>query len=246
MRSRWFRAGRLATVLAVLALGIAGCSGKKKDEVELIRQSGVLRVALVDTGSGFTSVKGNEPVGVEPELASYVGEMLGVSTEFLVCGRQEALEKVAAGEADIGMGCISREGDFSDKYRLSDVYGKGFCYVVTIKGDFVGTIGGLNERTVGVEQNLNEVTKSLLYAAEGISLADYSDSGQAAEDLKEGRIQGYVCYEKQARALLEDEDLQVQNLMNLEQEEYVIVAPAGSDKLVSGINTLIRQFLEER
>ena len=64
--------------------------------------------------------------------------------------------------------------------------------------------------------------------------------------MKEGRIQGYVCYEKQARALLEDEDLQVQNLMNLEQEEYVIVAPAGSDKLVSGINTLIRQFLEER
>lgn len=246
MRSRWFRAGRLAAALAVLALGIVGCSGKKKDEVDRIQQAGVLRVALVDTDSGFTSMEGEKPVGVEPELASYVGEMLGVSTEFLVCGRQEALEKVAAGEADIGMGCISREGDFSDQYRLSDVYGKGFCYVVTRKGDFVGTIGGLRERSVGVERNLNEFTKNLLYSAEGISLTDYSDPKQAGEDLKEERIQGYVCYEKQARILLEDEDLQVQNLMNLEQEEYVIVVPAGSDKLVSGINTLIRQFLENR
>ena len=42
------------------------------------------------------------------------------------------------------------------------------------------------------------------------------------------------------------EELQVQNLMNLEPEEYVIVAPNGSKELVDGMNVLIRQFLEDR
>ena len=44
---------------------------------------------------------------------------------------------------------------------------------------------------------------------------------------------------------MEDETLQVQNLSNLEPEEFVIVAGKSDTVLIGGINTLIRQFLEK-
>ena len=62
--------------------------------------------------------------------------------------------------------------------------------------------------------------------------------------MKEGVIRAYICYEDQARILLEDEALQVQNITNLDPEEFVIVAGRSDTTLINGINTLIQQFLE--
>ena len=62
--------------------------------------------------------------------------------------------------------------------------------------------------------------------------------------MKEGVIRAYICYEEQAKALLADEALQVQDLTDLEPEAYVVVADKASQTLISGIDVLIRQFLE--
>ena len=43
---------------------------------------------------------------------------------------------------------------------------------------------------------------------------------------------------------MEDEALQVQNITNLDPEEFVIVAGRSDTTLINGINTLIQQFLE--
>ena len=58
-------------------------------------------------------------------------------------------------------------------------------------------------------------------------------------------IRAYICYENQAKLLLEDEELQVQNMTNLEPEEFVVVAAKSDVTLIRGINTLIQQFLEK-
>ncbi len=237
---------RLAIGVAVVMAVLAGCSGGKKDVVEAIRQAGILRVALVDSDNGFTALEGETPKGVEPELVNFIGQNLGVSVRFQVCEKEAALAAVENGEADIALGCISQSGALSERFLLTGVYGKGYCYVVTKKGDFVGTVGSLKNRAVGVDRNLDEVTKGALYSAEGISLMDMADVRKAEDELKGDIIQAYVCYEKQAKKLLAKEELQVQNLMNLEPEEYVIVAPNGSKELVDGMNVLIRQFLEDR
>lgn len=237
---------RLAFSAAVAMAVLAGCSGGKKDTVEAIRQAGVFRAALVDSDNGFTALEGETPVGIEPELVKFIGQNLGVSVQFQVCEKEEALAAVENGEADIALGCMGQSGALSERFLLTGVYGKGYCYVVTKKGDFVGTVGSLKNRAVGVDRNLDEVTKSALYAAEGISLMDMAEAGKAEEGLKGDIIQAYVCYEKQAKKLLVQEGLQVQNLMNLEPEEYVIVAQNDSKELVDGMNVLIRQFLEDR
>ena len=84
-----------------------------------------------------------------------------------------------------------------------------------------------------------------LYQATGISVQDYENLQDAAADIKDGTIRAYICYEAQAKELALDSELQVQNLMNLDAEEFVIVAGKESQTLINGIDIIIRQFLEK-
>jgi len=230
---------------AVLVTGAGGCGGKKADHVADIRKAGVFKVAIVDTDSSYTHMENNVPSGVEPELAEYIAEALGVKADYQVCTRAEALEAVASKQADIALGCINMSGSLTDEYLLSTPYSKGFFYAVTRKGDFALTVGSLENSVVGVAGGLDETTRTQLFEADGIKVIDYSGADQAAEDLKKEEIRAYICYERQAGQLLEDEELQVQNISNLEPEEYVILAGKTDQALVGGINTLIQQFLEK-
>ncbi len=230
---------------AMLAVIIGGCGGKKSDHVADIRKAGVFQVAIVDTDSTYTHMENDAPSGMEPELAEYIAEALGVKVEYQVCTREEAFEAVSSKQADIALGCINTSGSLTDDYLLSTPYGKGFFYAVTRKGDFALTVGSFENSAVGVASGLDEATRTQLFEADGIKAVDYSGAKQAAEDLKKEQIRAYICYEQQARQLLEDPDLQVQNISNLEPEEYVILAGKTDQALIGGINTLIQQFLEK-
>ena len=235
---------RLLLLSAVLMM-LFGCSKNSTNEVTAIQEVGVLRVAVVDTDSRYTSLENGKPVGMEPELSELFAGALGVKAELQVKTKQEALAAVAAGEADIAMGCINDSGSLTTDYLTSTPYGKGFLYAVTRKGDFALTAGSFENSRLGVTANLDDETRVSLYDTDGISAENYGAPDMAAADIKDGTIRAYICYEDQAKQLLEDPELQVQNVSNLDPEEFVVVAPKSSQTLVNGINTLIRQFLEE-
>lgn len=233
-----------ACLLLFTALGGVGCSKKTVSDVERIQASGNLRVAIVDTDSQYTDSLGEQLVGIEPELAEYIAENLKVQVKYQVCTKKEALEAVAAKEADIALGCINNSGSLSTDYLMSTHYGIGHFYAVTKAGDYALTIGAFKDSVIGVDKGLDEDTKSRLYQAEGIRVSDYNSYEDGARAVKEGSIRAYICYENQAKLLLEDEELQVQNMTNLEPEEFVVVAAKSDVTLIRGINTLIQQFLE--
>ncbi len=232
---------------AILVMGVltAGCAKKTSGAVERIQALGNLRAAIVDTQSRYTQLEGETLVGIEPELVQWIADALGVTVQYQVCNKSEALAAVAAGEADIALGCINHSGSLSGEYLVSTEYGKGYFYAVTKAGDYVLTVGALAEASVGVDRELDEETRTKLYQAEGIRITDYGSWEEGADGVKNGTIRAYICCEEQARMLMEDEALQVQNLSNLDPEEFVIVAGKSDTALVSGINTLIRQFLEK-
>ena len=178
------------------------------------------------------------------EYLVYIAENLKVQVKYQVCTKKEALEAVAAKEADIALGCINNSGSLSTDYLMSTHYGIGHFYAVTKAGDYALTIGAFKDSVVGVDKGLDEDTKSRLYQAEGIRVSDYNSYEDGARAVKEGSIRAYICYENQAKLLLEDEELQVQNMTNLEPEEFVVVAAKSDVTLIRGINTLIQQFLE--
>lgn len=232
-----------AIIAAGLALSVSGCSGKTADSVKAIQESGVFKVAIVNSDNYYTSLEGNTPVGMEPELVETISAALGTTVEYQVLSESAALEAVASGTADIALGCISGSSVLSDQYRCTTSYGKGFYYVATEKGDYAQSPDALANSVVGVNSRLSEGTRTQLYASEGITLNDYAEADAAAKDIKDGKIRAYVCMEQDAKELLSDSKIQVQNLFEVDPAEYVIVAESGDQTLVSGMNTMIAQFL---
>ena len=228
-----------AVILAAgLALSVSGCSGKTVDSVKTIQESGVFKVAIVNSDNYYTRLEGNDPVGMEPELVETIAAALGTATEYQVLSESAALEAVAAGTADIAIGCISGSSGLSDQYRFTTSYGKGFYYVVTKKGDYAQSASAFSNSVVGVNHRLSDDTRGELNASSGVTLNEYTSAESAAKDIKDGRIRAYVCTEEDAKALLSDSNLQVQNLFDVDPAEYVIVAENGDQTLVNGMNTI--------
>ena len=235
-----------ALMAAGILLTVSGCSGgKSADRVKLIQDAGVLKVAIVDTDSRYTSMDGQTPVGVEAELVKSIAGALGVAPEYQVVTKDEALQAVSGGLADMALGCINGSSRLTSEYQLSTPYGKGFFYAVTKKGDYALTVGAFENSNVGVARGLDEDSRTQLYKASGVTVNEYGSAQAAATDIKDGRIRAYICYEDQAKELLEDSSLQVQNVTNLEPEEFVILTGKGQATLGNGIDVLIRQFLEK-
>ena len=66
-----------AVILAAgLALSVSGCSGKTVDSVKTIQESGVFKVAIVNSDNYYTRLEGNDPVGMEPELVETIAAAL--------------------------------------------------------------------------------------------------------------------------------------------------------------------------
>lgn len=232
-----------AVLAAGLALSVSGCSGKTVDSVKAIQEAGVLKVAIVDSDSGYTSLQGTEPVGMEPELVETIASALGVPTEYQVLDRNAALQAVTDGTADIALGCINGSLSLTENYLFTTSYGKGFFYVVTEKGDYAQSAGAFANSSIGLNKNLDDELRSQISGTEGITISEYGTAEVAADDIRSGRIRAYICGEAEAKELLSNSDLQVQNLYDVDPDEYVIIAGKADQTLVNGMNTLIAQFL---
>ena len=232
-----------AVLAAVLTLSVSGCSGKTENSVKAIQESGVFRVAIVDSGNQYTSLQDSIPVGMEPELIGTIAEALGASVEFQVLGKEAALEAVTAGTADVALGCIDGASDLIGNYLFTTPYGKGFYYVVTEKGNYAHTPGAFANTVVGLNSSLGNDIRMQLTSTEGIAINEYENPESASADIKSGRINAYVCNGEEAKILLPDPELQVQNLFGVDAAEYVIIAEKTDTNLVDGMNTMIAQFL---
>ena len=232
-----------AVLAAGLALSVSGCSGKTENSVKNIQQAGVFRVAIVNSNNQYTSMEGSDLIGFEPELAKTISAALGVSTEFQVLDKEAALAAVTAGTADVAMGCIDGSVSMTDNYLFTTSYGKGFYYAVTEKGDYAQSPSAFANAVIGMNSNLGNDVRMQITSAEGVTVHEYGNAETAASDIKSERIRAYICSEDEAKTLLSDPKLQVQNLFGVDAAEYVIIAEKTDTALVNGMNTMIAQFL---
>lgn len=239
----------IGMALFVLLFGVMtmGCDKREDRSVAMIQSGGILRVAVPDTESVLFYQNGEtgDYQGEEAELVTLIADTLGVSVQYLPSDRENFAGKLSTGEADIAIGSIMDCSYLTQNHLYSTSYGSGYVYVVTLKGLYAGDLTVFSNKTVGVSTRLAPESANELYAVDGISIQSYDNIDSVSADLLGGKIAGYVCYQPEAEALLEQGDYQVQDAAGVERENYVILAPAGSAELMEGINVVIRQYLTE-
>lgn len=239
--------GSMALFVLLFGVLTVGC-GKKEDlSVEAIQSRGVLRVAVPDTQSVLFYQDGEtgDYQGEEAELVALIAETLGVSLQYLPVDRESFAGKLSTGEADIAIGSIMDCSNLVQDYLYSTSYGSGYVYVVTLKGLYAGDLTVFSNKAVGVSTRLAPESVNAFYAVDGIEIRSYDNIDSVSADLIGGKIAGYACYQPEAEELLELGEYQVQDAAGVERENYVILAPSGSAKLMEGINAVIRQYLTE-
>ncbi len=239
--------GCMVLFVLLYAVAAVGCGKKEDQSVAEIQSGGVLRVAVPDTESVLfcQDEETGTYQGEEAELVALIAEALGVSVQYLPADRESFVGQLSAGEADIAIGSIMEDSYLVQNHLYSTSYGSGYVYVVTLRGLYAGDITVFSDKAVGVSAQLAPESANDLYAVDGITLQSYDNISSVSADLVGGKIAGYVCYQPEAEALLELGDYQAQDAVGVGREDYVILAPSGSSKLIEGVNLVIRQYRTE-
>lgn len=210
MRARRTPVGLLA---ATLVLALTGCGAaadrgpeRARDAAETdptlhsqlppeVRDAGVLTVATDATyaPASFFGPDGRTVVGFEADLATALGDVLGVDVEFVVTGFDELLDDVDAHRVDVAMSAMTdtpdrqRRADFVNYFRAgtSILVQRGNPRAIADLADLCGEVVAVESGTVQVD--LLERSQRRCAGGQPITVSTYPTNADALVELRTGR-----------------------------------------------------------
>lgn len=239
---------KLVSILlaAVCALSMVACGSSDTKEEKLI----------VGTEAGFAPyeyMKGDEVVGVDMDIAKAIADELGMELEIKNMDFDGALLAVQNGKVDfVAAGVsVSEERDevmdFSHEYVNSTeviVVNKANPTVSAAGDELAGT--DLDGKIVAVQQgNIADIWVSNADNCSPKEIKRYTKFAQAAEDLKNGKIDCIVMDQMPAEELVaSNEELTILDGV-LFEDKYAIAVAEGNQELLDKINNVIDKLIEE-
>jgi polar amino acid transport system substrate-binding protein len=227
--------GLMTMIILMSAFLLAGC-GSKKDTI------------IVGTEAGFAPyeyMKGNEVVGIDMDIAQAIADHLGKELEIKNMEFEGALMAVQNGTVDFVAAGVSVDEGRLEKMDFSiDYVNSTEVVVVNKENPTVESLDDLNDKIIGVQQgNIAD-----FWVEENISAKEikrYSKFGQAAEDLKNGKIDCVVMDQFPAEDMVATNPELVILDGVLFEDKYAIAVKKGNKDLLEDINTVIEQLKED-
>lgn len=205
---------------------------------------------IVGTEAGFAPYEyldGNNVVGVDMDIAQAIADDMGKKLVIKNMDFDGALLAVQNGKLDFVAAGVSIDEkrkkvmDFSDPYVDSTE-----VVVVNTAASTVATAdaAGLKDKIVGVQQG-NIADFWMEDNAEAKEIKRYTKFAQAAEDLKNNKIDCIVMDQYPAEDLVKDNpELSILD-GTLFQDQYAIAVKKGNKELLDKINKVIAQLKKD-
>lgn len=224
--------GLLSATILLSSMLLAGC-GSKKDTI------------IVGTEAGFAPyeyMKGNDVVGIDMDIAQAIADHLGKELEIKNMEFDGALLAVQQGTVDFVAAGVSVDEDRLEKMDFSiDYVNSTEVVVVNKENPTVASLDDLDDKIIGVQQgNIADFWVEDNIAAKEIKR--YSKFGQAAEDLKNGKIDCIVMDQYPAEDMVATNPELVILDGVLFEDKYAIAVKKGNKDLLDDINTVIEQL----
>lgn len=228
-------------LVIVLTISLVGC-GTKKDTL------------IVGTEAGFAPyeyMEGNKVVGIDMDIAQAIADAMDKELEIKNMEFKGALLEVQQGKIDFVAAGVSIDEkrallmDFSDEYVNSTE-----IVVVNKENPMVSSIEDLNDKIIGVQQGnmadyyvSNEENIEIIGTPKKIMR--YTKFAQAAEDLKNSRIDCIVMDLYPAQELVEANEELIILDGTLFEDKYAIAVKKGDTELLKKINEVIAQLIKD-
>ena len=234
----------LALALAVLmVLSLAGC--KKTPTVEQIQKDGKLVMLTNAAFPPFEYVDNNEFVGVDVDIANEIAKDLGVELEVVNMDFDGIIDAVKSGKGSFGAAGITIKPDRQEKVDFSIEYVTSSQYLIIQKDSGI-TADQIPDLTIGVQAG----TTGEFFCVDDNGIAEdqvkkYKTALEAANDLKNGRIDGVIIDQLPAESIVaQNDDLELIP-EPLTEEKYAIAVQKGNDTLLEAINTTLQRLMDE-
>lgn len=239
----------LCLVLAAMcAMSVVACGSEKKaDSKEKL---------IVGTEAGFAPyeyMKGNEVVGIDMDISKAIADELGMELEIKNMDFDGALAAAASGKVDFVAAGVSvteerqKQVDFSHDYVNSTevvVINKEAPQVEAAGEAVEGS--DLNGKIVAVQQgNIADIWVSNKDNCEVKEVKRYTKFAQAAEDLKNNKVDCIVMDKFPAEELVKQNDSLAVMDGVLFEDKYAIGVKKGNKELLDQINKVIDKLIED-
>lgn len=234
-------------IMGTFALSLVACGGKKDAKDNGKAESDKL---IVGTEAGFAPYEymdGDQVVGIDMDIAKAIAEDMGKELEIKNMDFDGALIAVQNGKVDLVAAGVSidpeREKvmDFSKEYVNSTE-----VVVVNKENPTVAGIDDLNGKIVAVQQgNIADFWVSNEENVKPSEVKRYTKFGQAAEDLKNGKVDCIVMDQYPAEELVAANDTLMVLEGTLFEDKYAIAVKKGNKELLDQINETITKLIDE-
>lgn len=240
---------KLVSLLLVVAcvLSMVACGGNKDAKKEKL---------IVGTEAGFAPyeyMKGDEVVGVDMDIAKAIAEELGMDLEIKNMDFDGALLAVQNGKVDFVAAGVSVDPERDEVMDFSHEYVSSTEVIVVNKANPAVSAAGdalagsdLDGKIVAVQQgNIADIWVSNADNCSPKEIKRYTKFAQAAEDLKNGKVDCIVMDELPAKDLVAANAELVILDGTLFEDKYAIAVDEGNKELLDKINKVIDKLIAD-
>ncbi len=202
---------------------------------------------IVGTEAGFAPyeyMEGDKVVGIDMDIAQAIADSLDMELEIKNMDFDGALLEVQQGKVDFVAAGVSIDEERAKVMDFSDEYVESIEVVVVNKNNpTVSSVDDLNDKVIGVQQgNIADFYVSDEGNVNAKEIKRYTKFVQAAEDLKNGKIDCIVMDLYPAEELVASNDALTILDGTLFEDKYAIAVQKGNTELLTKINEVIAQL----
>lgn len=231
-----------------MMISMAACGGKEEGAKS--------EKLIVGTEAGFAPyeyMKGNEVVGIDMDIAKTIADEMGKELEIKNMDFDGALAAVQSGKVDFVAAGVSISPEREEAMDFSNEYVNSTEVIVVNKENPAVTPAGeelagsdLDGKVVAVQQgNIADIWVSNKDNCNPKEVKRYTKFAQAAEDLKNGKIDCIVMDQYPAEELVAANDTLTTLDGTLFEDKYAIAVKKGNKELLDEINKVIDKLVEE-
>lgn len=228
---------------AVLAAGIAGCGGDKKESASAAGGEKML-VAINSTFPPFESVKEGtkDYTGIDIDIAEYIGKKLGKKVEYTDMKFASLVPTLQSGRADVIISAISPTEERQKVVSFTKPYYFPMKAIICKKGAGYDTLEKLKGQSAGASMGTTFVDE--LKKVGGIDVVEMDSTPLVVQDIKNGRLAGGLFDSAQAAVFVKqnpDLEIHVLDLPVVMDDTFAIALPKDS-KDVEKFNSILKEM----
>ncbi len=178
-------------------IGVSLPDEKDIPRFELTGENGTLRVCNTGSFPPFSYAdSNNNPVGFDEEIICRFAEHLGMNIEYNMMAYDAIIPFVLSGKADMSACSFTVTDERSESMIFGNPYTKAHAVLVVPKNKTAAnTTSAVKDHTSFAGKDIAVITGALTYNTTKLisgNPIEYNDSASAAEDVRRGRIAGYM------------------------------------------------------